>query len=274
MTNDQITKINYQLGRKLYEDGPPSDVVDRIFELYRNELIVDLVATVKKWAQVVTGFSFRCIKIDRSRAPQEAIDALIGVEQEIDQSVMATMPGYEPEKSSDQSVMKMMLYKLIFVAKRWWAKVTRSLAPQEAVVAKEKGRSDPLAVTTIVPIISDEEDGFFFFRMSCDSTHDEINEKCDSLRRDLVDPYELCAINAANPELATSFPNATIWKDAKGKWCQIACYTDLGGRFVRVGHPKTNHWRRDWWFGSKKRKNIDGLADTRSFISSTNGNMN
>ena len=59
-------------------------------------------------------------------------------------------------------------------------------------------------------------------------------------------PYDVVAVNKADPAFAGSHPNFSHWKDTNGKWCYLSCYLWGDERRMRVDR-RDHGWDSSWW---------------------------
>lgn len=218
MTKDQIDQFKEVLGDGLGRVQIPEEAVGLILSRRKNDLLKNLVHVVQEFVKIVMSFTIERLKVDRSRAPQEAIDTLKGMEQEVDAGVLATMPGRDAS----------------FVA-----------VPQ---IKKGCGADYSFAETVVVQGPSGGEGGVFcFFQMEKEPTDEETWE--EFRRRGLrpADGYEICRINEVHSDFAYKYPNATIWRVGDA-WHFIACYVHLGRVYVAVKVHTKKEWDKGFWF--------------------------
>ncbi len=65
-------------------------------------------------------------------------------------------------------------------------------------------------------------------------------------------PDNLAAVNEDNPDFADNRPNATIWKDASGKWCYTIFRRWDGERYVNVDCVDRG-WGDVFWFAGRPK---------------------
>ena len=183
---------------------------------YKGELLKNFLHVVREFVKIVKGFTIPRAKVNRSRTPQEALDTLATMEQQVDPDVMTTMPGRDLNEKT----------------------------PLDAT-ADRTGNAGSFA-ETIMRQNPGEGDMFHFFQMEHEATDDEIAKKFTSLGLRPADAYELCRINEENSDFAYKYPNATIWK-VNGVWHFMACYAYLGKLYVRVKIHTLPHWRKGYW---------------------------
>ncbi len=97
ITNGQIGQINDRLATKLRESGLPSDTVQRVLAAPGGEAVNAMFAVFRKHVEAMSEIIIRRARVDRTRTPQEAIDAT-GRRQFVDEKILATMPIGEGEE--------------------------------------------------------------------------------------------------------------------------------------------------------------------------------
>ena len=65
-------------------------------------------------------------------------------------------------------------------------------------------------------------------------------------------PYDVAAVNQADPAFADSHPNATHWKDSDDNWCYLACDRWSDERSVDVSR-RDGVWNDNWWFAGVRK---------------------
>ncbi|MCX6787897.1 MAG: hypothetical protein NT108_01890, partial [Candidatus Kaiserbacteria bacterium] len=91
ITPGQIGKIQEILGAALRKSGLQSEPTQQVVEHQGDALVSEMVAVVRKRVEAISGMIVRHVIVNRTRTPQEAIDAT-GCTQYIDKNVLATMP--------------------------------------------------------------------------------------------------------------------------------------------------------------------------------------
>lgn len=97
ITSGQIGKIQEILGAGLRKAGLPSDAVQQVIEHRGDELVGELVDTVRRYTEAYIGMIVRRVRVDRTRTPQATLDA---TERKpyANHDVVATMPRGEGEE--------------------------------------------------------------------------------------------------------------------------------------------------------------------------------
>lgn len=217
MTKEQIDELKEVFGDGLGRVQIPEEAIGLILSRRKNDLLRNLVHVVQEFVKIVMGFTIPRLKVDRSRMPQEAVDTLKGVEQEVEAEVLATMPGGDASLSTPRQISG--------------AVADYSLAETMVVQGPSGG----------------EGDVFCFFQMEKEATDEEISAEFRSRRLRPADAYEVCRINEGNSEFTYKYPNATIWQ-VGGVWRFIACYAHLGRLYVRVKVHTSSQWNKGFWF--------------------------
>lgn len=218
MTRDQINQL-----KEILEDGlsraeiPEEAIGLMVTGPRKNDLLRNLLHVVKEFAKIVMGFTTERLKVDRSRTPQEAIDTLKGVEQEVEAEVLATMPG---------------------------GNISLGVVHR----TKRDDADYSLAQTVVVQSPSGGEgDVFCLFQMEHEATDEEIWEEYRLRGLRPADGYEVCRINEGKSDFTYKYPNVTIWQVGDA-WHFIACYAHLGKFYVRVKAHVKKQWNKGFWF--------------------------
>lgn len=93
----QIGKIQEDLGAALRKSGFPRDPVQQVIETQSVVLNAEIVAVIRRHVDAVSNVIVHRVKVDRSRTPQQALDAT-GRKQYTDPAVVETMPRGEGEE--------------------------------------------------------------------------------------------------------------------------------------------------------------------------------
>jgi len=97
-----------------------------------------------------------------------------------------------------------------------------------------------------------EGDVLFFCAHRSFISDDDLEAEFESRGLVPADPYKVAAVNQDDPSFADEHPNATHWKDSRGRWCYFVCYRLGGERGVdvdRYGHD----WDDRWWFAGVRK---------------------
>ena len=97
ITHGQIGQINDRLATKLRESDLPSADVQKVLKMPGNTAIDEMVAIFRKHVGAQSDIIVRRVRVDRTRTPQEVIDAT-GRTQYVDKNVLATMPQGEGDE--------------------------------------------------------------------------------------------------------------------------------------------------------------------------------
>ncbi|MDP3763101.1 MAG: hypothetical protein Q8Q92_00340 [bacterium] len=97
ITSGQIGKVQEILGAGLRKSGLPSEPTQQVLETQGDSLIVELVAVVRKRVEAVSNMIIRRVKVDRTRTPQEMLDAT-GWKQYTNRDVVNAMPKGEGDE--------------------------------------------------------------------------------------------------------------------------------------------------------------------------------
>ncbi|PJE68878.1 hypothetical protein COU96_02805, partial [Candidatus Shapirobacteria bacterium CG10_big_fil_rev_8_21_14_0_10_38_14] len=97
ITLGQIGKICDLLTAGLRKAGLSSELVQQVIEAQGEQLVSELVAVVRNHVEAVINMIVRRVKVDRSRSPQQVLDAT-GSRQCTDSDVVAAMPAGSGEE--------------------------------------------------------------------------------------------------------------------------------------------------------------------------------
>ena len=97
ITHGQIGQINDRLATKLRESDLPSADVQKVLKMPGNTAIDEMVAIFRKHVGAQSDIIVRRVRVDRTRTPQEVIDAT-GRTQYVNKNVLATMPQGEGDE--------------------------------------------------------------------------------------------------------------------------------------------------------------------------------
>lgn len=136
-----------------------------------------------------------------------------------------------------------------------FAKVDRSLSPEQVIDATKRNKYVSDEVVKTIPLGTGEKVYVHFFKLGQSVISDDDLEKEYEKRGLVPDPRAQAAVNAEDPAFADSKPNGTHWKDANGNWCFLAFFKPDGKRRVGVDHNR-NGWYDDWWFGGVCKSSI------------------
>lgn len=95
-----------------------------------------------------------------------------------------------------------------------------------------------------------------FFRCGRKISNENLAKEYKKLGLRPADPYEIAAVNEADPHLADKYPNGTHWRNKKGRWCFIAFNPIDGLRYIRRVFVRYQEgtWSDIWWFGGVRIK--------------------
>jgi hypothetical protein len=93
----QIGKINDLLAAKLRKSGLQSDSVQQVLEHQGGQLATDLLAVIRRYTDAVSNTISRCVTVDRSLSPEQALVAT-GRKQYVNDTVVKTMPNGEGDE--------------------------------------------------------------------------------------------------------------------------------------------------------------------------------
>ena len=126
-------------------------------------------------------------------------------------------------------------------------KVNRNLTPEEALNATGRRQYVTDSVVKTMPRGKGKKATIYFFKEGRNICDSELENRCKQHGLKPADPYELAAVNEADPVFADEHPNGTHWKDENGKWCYTAFYRWDDERGVDV-YRSDGDWGDYWWF--------------------------
>jgi hypothetical protein len=97
VTAGQIGKLQDLLGAALRKSGLQSEPTQQVLESQGAALAEELVAVVRKHVEAVSNMIVRRAKVDRTRTPEQVIDATCRVKY-VDDDVVETMPNGEGDE--------------------------------------------------------------------------------------------------------------------------------------------------------------------------------
>ncbi len=150
ITAGQIGKIQEILGAGLRKSGLQNEPTQIVLETQGDALVDELVAVVRRRVEMVSNAIIRRVKVDRTRTPQEMIDAT-GRRQYTDRKIVDSMPRGEGEEVDLH----------VFRPEAW--EYDRdgymSIAGLEAALKRRGLKADPYAqivLNTVDPAFADE----------------------------------------------------------------------------------------------------------------------
>ncbi|MCR4279148.1 MAG: hypothetical protein NUV78_00175 [Candidatus Zambryskibacteria bacterium] len=99
ITAGQIGKLQDILGAALRKSGLMSEPTQEVIETQGESLVAELVAAVRKRVEAVSNMIVRLVSVNRSRTPQETLDAT-GRRQYTDRNVVDAMPKGEGDEAT------------------------------------------------------------------------------------------------------------------------------------------------------------------------------
>lgn len=132
--------------------------------------------------------------------------------------------------------------------------IDRGRKPQEAIDATGRRQYVDREVVATMPRCDGDQVELEFFKLDLSArggwiSNSDLQKEFES-RKLVPDPMAQIAFNKANPAFADDHPNATLWKDADGKWCYLAFYLCVERR---VDCGRNEHgWHENWWFVGRK----------------------
>ncbi len=97
ITAGQIGKIQEMIGAGLRKANLPSDTVQKILETQGDVLVAEVVDLVRRRIEVLSNLIGRCVRVDRSQTPEQAL-AATGRRQYTDPDVVRHMPRGQGEE--------------------------------------------------------------------------------------------------------------------------------------------------------------------------------
>ncbi|MGJ0531845.1 hypothetical protein [Methylocystis sp.] len=91
ITSGQIGKAQELLEARLRKSGFPSAAVQQVLEMQGDVLAAEWLAAIQKRVDAISDMIVRCVRVNRSRSPQEAL-AATGRKQYVTDAVVADMP--------------------------------------------------------------------------------------------------------------------------------------------------------------------------------------
>jgi hypothetical protein len=129
--------------------------------------------------------------------------------------------------------------------------VDRTRGPKDALKATGRTMYVDDNVVKTMPKGEATEVEVFFFNLGRYIKVADLEKEFDLRGFKPADPYELAAVNEADPAFADEHPNGTQWKDSKGDFCYATFYRGGGGRRLRVSHDDA--WDVRWWFAGVRK---------------------
>ena len=135
--------------------------------------------------------------------------------------------------------------------------VNRDRTPKEALAATGRRQDVDDAVVAAMPRGAGKEVEIEFFNPDLSKrggriSDDDLEKEFESCGYRPADPYELAAVNEADPAFADDHPNGTHWKNAADQWCFEAFDRWLGERRVSV-YRSDGDWLVSWWFARVRK---------------------
>ena len=91
ITGGQAAKFDELFVARLRKSGMPSEIVQQVLAEQGDAVADEMLAVIRKRVEALTGMICRRVKVNRSRTPQEMLDAT-GRAQYTDKDVVAAMP--------------------------------------------------------------------------------------------------------------------------------------------------------------------------------------
>jgi hypothetical protein len=99
-----------------------------------------------------------------------------------------------------------------------------------------------------------------FFNVGHDINDDQLDKEYKERGLIPIDPYSLAVANQLDPTLADKYPNATRWKNEKGKYkhSYVAFHSkpkkEMDNPSVYVIERAKGVWSKNWWFAGTLEK--------------------
>lgn len=139
LTSGQIGKFEELFGEGLRKAGLPSDPGQQVIENQARELVVELVASVRKRVEALSDIIVRRVKVDRKLTPQRLLDAT-GRKQYTDRSAVKSMPR---GKGEETDVYFFKLGRYVFASELDKEYVFRGLASADPYSQSRVNTDDP-----------------------------------------------------------------------------------------------------------------------------------
>lgn len=98
ITAGQIGKIQELLGARLRKSGLPGESVQQVLASQGDAVAEEMLAAIRTRVEAISNMIVRRVRPDRTRTPQEVLDAT-GRNQYTEKKVVATMPNGEGEET-------------------------------------------------------------------------------------------------------------------------------------------------------------------------------
>ena len=98
ITDGQIGKFQELLGARLRKSGLESGPVQRVLQSQGDAVVEDMLAAIRKRVEGVSNLIVRRVAVDRTRTPQEVLDAT-GRKQYVDRKMVDSMPRGKGEET-------------------------------------------------------------------------------------------------------------------------------------------------------------------------------
>ncbi len=138
--------------------------------------------------------------------------------------------------------------------------VNLSRTNQQALDATGRKQYTDKDVVDSMPRGNNKEVEIHFFKLRFEPvawlTDDQLEREYELRGLIPADPFSLATVNEADPPFADTHPNATHWKDSKGKWCyETFDQWDDNERYVDVDRYDSD-WHDFWWFAGVKKEKV------------------
>ena len=130
--------------------------------------------------------------------------------------------------------------------------VNRISTPEQMLGALGRKQYVTRAVVDLMPCGQGSEAEVHFFKPGRFVSDDELEREYALRGLAPASPYDVAAVNQADPAFADSHPNATHWKDSDDNWCYLACHRWHVERSVHVNRHGDD-WNGHWWFAGVRK---------------------
>ena len=131
--------------------------------------------------------------------------------------------------------------------------VNRGLTPQEVLDATSRIQYADKKVVASMPGRGEGEEKITvkFFKLGCYIGVDDLAMEYERRGLRPATPYEIAAVNTADPFFADKHPNGAQWDNKDGQASYVAFYRDLDERYVDVS--RDDDWLGGWWFAGVRK---------------------
>lgn len=135
-------------------------------------------------------------------------------------------------------------------------KVNRTRSGREALTATGRKQYVSDSVVKAMPNGTDEEVEVCFWNIGQYISMADLEKEYELRGQRPADGFELAVVNEADPAFADEKPNATQWKDEKGKWC-YAVFRRIGDDRDLGVNQDDGGWDDGLWFAGVRKKVLE-----------------